>query len=124
GLKKHIGEILEGIAEKVLDEESRSFLEALFQYILNEGRIDEESLNRELERAEFKEQKEVYMTIGEKIIKRSKQEDLIRLLDKKFSLTEEDLETIKNTMDVNKLDAAIDAFVFAETKEEVLKLLR
>ncbi len=68
------------------------------------------------------------MTIGEKLkkkgIEEGKQEDLIRLLDKKFSLTEEELETIKNTMDVNKLDAAIDAFVFAETKEEVLKLLR
>ncbi len=53
-----------------------------------------------------------------------KQEVLIRQLSKKFSLTEEDRETIKNTIDVNKLDAAIDAFVFAQTKEEVLKLLR
>ena len=132
GLKKHLGEILEGIAEKALDEERRSFLEALFQYILEGGRIDEESLNRELERAEFKEQKEVYMTIGEKLkkkgieegIEKAKQEDLIRQLDKKFSLTEEERDAIKKVKDINKLDAAIDAFVFAETKEEVLKLLR
>ncbi len=68
------------------------------------------------------------MTIGEKLkkkgIEEGKQEDLIRQLDKKFSLTEEERDAIKKVKDINKLDAAIDAFVFAETKEEVLKLLR
>ena len=66
-----------------------------------------------------------YVTSWERIgMKKGKQEDLIRLLDKKFTLTEEEQEIIKNSMDVNKLNAAIDVILFAQTKEEVLKLLR
>ncbi len=52
-----------------------------------------------------------------------KRDILMRQLDKKFSLANEERKQIEQCEDVDKLDAAIDAFVFAETKTEVLQQL-
>ena len=48
---------------------------------------------------------------------------LIRLLELKYTLSENEKNQILSVTDFKKLDAAIDAFVFAEDKESVLKLL-
>ena len=48
---------------------------------------------------------------------------LIRLLELKYTLSEDEKKKILSVTDLKKLDAAIDAFVFAEDKESVLKLL-
>ena len=48
---------------------------------------------------------------------------LVRQLDKKFGLTEGERELIEKTDHAAKLDASIDAILFAETKDEVLKVL-
>jgi len=48
---------------------------------------------------------------------------LIRLLSLKYTLSEDEKNKILSVTDLKKLDAAIDAFVFAEDKESVLKLL-
>ena len=53
-----------------------------------------------------------------------KREVLARQLDKKFNLTDEERELISKHNDPQQLDEALDAIVFAQTKEEVLELLR
>jgi predicted transposase YdaD len=49
-----------------------------------------------------------------------KQQALARLLERKFGLTEEQRRRIASESDPDKLDAALDALVFAESKDEVL----
>ena len=71
------------------------------------------------------------MTIAEKLRKegikegkiQEKQEVLIRLLERKYSLTEQDRQHISSITDPDKLDRALDEIVVSETKEQVLKLL-
>jgi predicted transposase/invertase (TIGR01784 family) len=48
---------------------------------------------------------------------------LIRLFELKYTLSEDERNHILSVTDFVKLDAALDAFVFAEEKESVLKLL-
>jgi N-acetylglutamate synthase-like GNAT family acetyltransferase len=68
------------------------------------------------------------MTIAEKLIEEgreegvllNKQEVLIRQLDKKFGLKEREKEAISTCGDKEKLDNAIDAFVTASHKGDVL----
>jgi len=48
---------------------------------------------------------------------------LIRQLELKYTLSEDEKNQILSVTDFRKLDAAVDAFVFAEDKERVLKLL-
>ena len=50
----------------------------------------------------------------------NKQEVLIRQLDKKFGLNEREKESIRTCESKEKLDNAIDAFVTAPDKNEVL----
>ena len=48
---------------------------------------------------------------------------LIRLLKLKYTLSEDEKNTIFSVTDFKKLDAAVDAVMFVEDKESVLKLL-
>ena len=48
---------------------------------------------------------------------------LIRQLSLKYTLSEDEKSQILSVADFKKLDTALDAFVFAEDKESVLKLL-
>jgi hypothetical protein len=52
-----------------------------------------------------------------------KREVLIRQLDKKFRLAPGEKSRIEASVDPDKLDKALDAILFAETKEEVLREL-
>ena len=54
---------------------------------------------------------------------KEKQNILIRLLELKYTLSEDEKKTILSVSDFKKLDAAVDAVMFAEDKESVLKLL-
>ena len=49
---------------------------------------------------------------------------LIRLLELKYTLSEDEKKHILSVTDIKKLDAAVDAVMFAEDKESVLKLLK
>jgi predicted transposase YdaD len=49
-----------------------------------------------------------------------KQQVLTRLLERKFGLTDEERRRIASESDPDKLDAALDALVFAESKDAVL----
>jgi predicted transposase/invertase (TIGR01784 family) len=48
---------------------------------------------------------------------------LIRLLELKYTLSEDEKNTILSVTDSKKLDAAVDAVMFAEDKESVLRVL-
>jgi predicted transposase/invertase (TIGR01784 family) len=52
-----------------------------------------------------------------------KQNVLIKQLSKKFGLSDEEKEYIKSITNPSKLDAALDEFVFSETKAQVLESL-
>jgi predicted transposase/invertase (TIGR01784 family) len=53
-----------------------------------------------------------------------KQDILIRQLNKKFGLSRDEVTLIKSIKDITKLDAALDEFVFSESKSGVLDLLK
>ena len=49
-----------------------------------------------------------------------RREMLVRLASKKFGLTDEERRLIEDCDDLERLALAIDEFVFAETKKQVL----
>jgi predicted transposase YdaD len=53
-----------------------------------------------------------------------KQDVLIRLLSRKFDLSDAERERIRGVEDPDRLDAALDEFVVAETKQAVLEKLK
>jgi hypothetical protein len=55
---------------------------------------------------------------------RDKQNVLIRLLSKKFELTQKEESFIKSVFNKDKLDKALDEILFAEKKEQVLNCLQ
>jgi hypothetical protein len=87
--------------------------------------------------------KEVLMTTAEKLRKegmeigleeglikgmeegtlRKQQEVLIKLVNKKFGITEQESDRIRNYADTQKLDLALETILFADTKETVLRIL-
>ena len=73
-----------------------------------------------------------YVTSWERIAKEEgleegeiadKQKVLIRQLERKFGLSAEEKSRIEEERDRDKLDAALDAIVFAASKDEVLEKL-
>ena len=79
------------------------------------------------------EKKMPYVTSVERLAKEEgmqqgeildKQKVLRKLLSRKFEITEQEGELISNQEDPELLDKALDEFVFAESKEEVLKHLQ
>jgi hypothetical protein len=136
GLGKHVREILLTAAGSSHDPRFEDFLTALLRYILLvlKGGYEEE-VRKAVKAVNMREVEEAYMTIAEKLRKegiekgieegklKDKQQVLIRLLSKKYSLTEQDRQHISSITDPDKLDRALDEIVVAETKEKVLKLL-
>jgi flagellar biosynthesis/type III secretory pathway protein FliH len=92
-----------------------------------------------LEQAES-EVEEVFMTAADRLIQRGvekgmekgfekgtiqdKQEVLCKQLTRKFGVSEEERSFIKSIYDRDKLDCALDEILFAETKKQVLGVLR
>jgi hypothetical protein len=140
GLGKHVREILLTAAGSYYDPRFEDFLTALLRYILLvlKGGYEEE-VRKAVRAINMREVEEAYMTIAEKLKKegieeglekgieegkiQEKQQVLIRLLSKKYSLNEQDKQHISSISDPDKLDLALDEIVVAETKEQVLKLL-
>ena len=101
-----------------------------YNYIIETEEIEETELENLFSESSIKEvnmptlaQKWLKQGIEEGEIK-DKQRILIRQLSKKFGLDDKEKELIKYIKDKDKLYKAIDAFVFAEKKEEVLKELK
>ncbi len=55
---------------------------------------------------------------------RDKQDVLIRQLDLKFGIQEEERHLIENTEDLQKLDSSLEAIVLEKNKETILGLLK
>jgi hypothetical protein len=53
-----------------------------------------------------------------------KQEVLLKLMNKKFKITKKEEEIISNEFNSKILDKALDEFVFADSKDNVLKFFR
>ena len=70
-----------------------------------------------------------YVTSVERLAKEEgelleKQKVLRKQLSRKFGLTDQENDLITNQQDPELLDKALDEFVYAENKEEVLKHIR
>ena len=82
----------------------------------------------ELDKSGYTEEKERAMTYAEAAEKRGIQKGehktLIRLLDRKFGLSEEEKELVRSTEELEKIEAALDEILEAETKEHVLAHLK
>ena len=82
------------------------------------------------ELAKHEEEKNMpYVTSVERLAKEEgellkKQKVLRKQLSRKFGLTDQENDLITNQQDPELLDKALDEFVFAENKEEVLKHIR
>jgi hypothetical protein len=57
-------------------------------------------------------------------IQKGEHNTLIRLLNKKFGLSDEEKDLIRRTDELEKLEAALDEILDAETKEQVLAHLK
>ena len=52
------------------------------------------------------------------------QNTLIKQMSKKFGLTENEINLIKNCSNINKLDQALEDILFSDNKSDILKELR
>ena len=91
-----------------------------------------ELLLGELKKAGYTKEKERAMTYAEAAEKKGKEEGriegehntLIRLLNRKFGLSEEEEELVRSTVELEKIEAALDEILEAETKEQVFAHLK
>jgi len=115
----------------------REFYDKCYRVLSRVKEEDEyELLLGELKKAGYTEEEERAMTYAEAAEKRGIQKGkeegriegehktLIRLPDRKFGLSEGEKELVRSTGDLEKIEAALDEFVFAETKEQVLAHLK
>ncbi len=101
------------------DEDLKSAHE-VYKAFNNDEMLREHALAREKTRRDNRHQQTMAREEGEL---NEKHTILIRQLSLKYTLSEDEKSHILSVTDFKKLDAAIDAFVFAEDKESVLKLL-
>ncbi|UCF98394.1 MAG: Rpn family recombination-promoting nuclease/putative transposase [Spirochaetaceae bacterium] len=124
-----------------LDEERKTFLKKLLEYIIYGSKdIDEQEVEQVLRRVDTGEAREVYMTVAEQLIERGKREGkregeregklnekrevLLKLLSQKFDgVAEADKKKILETRDPNRLDQAIGLILKAESSNKVLQPL-
>ena len=80
----------------------------------------------------MKEVQESYMTIADELMEEGelkgkieeKQQVLVRLLKRKFSLSKEEEQRVLAVHDPDRLDSALDEIITAESKDEVLGLMQ
>ena len=112
------------------EEEGLRFIESVFRYIFTAANIEHEKIiTRAAELSNSME--DTAMTAADRLRKEGKeqgellkeQQVLIRLVNKKFGLTEDEKDTIQSCNEPEKLDKALDTILTAESKDEVLCLL-
>jgi hypothetical protein len=130
GLRPHLGEIIKSLPNLPVDPKTRAFISRLLEYIIQVGGdARAEDLKEELGSIESELSREVLMTIEEQILERgtiqSKQQVLIRLLEKKFGpLDDDSKQCVLDNRDGEKLDSAIDLILDADSVQGVLSPLR
>ena len=114
-----------------------NYFQGLITYLLRISPPQEESVILSIVRTPSA--REVVVTIAEKYINEGltkgrtegrvegalaeRRDVLIRLLEKKFDLTQDDRALVEQTDDLDRLAAALDEILFAESKEQVLDKL-
>ena len=119
------------------------FLRTVLLYIDMGSGLNKNDVKKAMDKADPLIREE-YMTLYEQIIQegvergietgkelgfqkgvvRDKQEILIKQLSKKFGLTEDEKAYVKRIEDADTLEKGLDKILFAETKEQVLKVLQ
>ena len=121
------------------NEEGLRFLRTVLRYIEKGSGLNKDDVQQTIEKANPLIREE-YMTLYEQHIRegmergmdigfqkgvvRDKQDVIIKQLSKKFTLTEEEKSIMLKIEDPEILDQGLDEVLFAETKEQVLKVLR
>ncbi len=113
-------ELRHTMIEYAREREMRTVKEAIVtaaEKLIEEGR--EEGIEKGIEKG-----REQGKELGEQSGRlKEKREMLTRLMDRRFGLTAEERQLIAAQTDMERLDAAIDAFATADRKSEVLKHL-
>ena len=112
-------------------EKGIKFIETVIEYLFSVVKEDKKEIIIEKIDKIIKDGGET-MTIAMRLRKdgkiegkiEEKQETLIRLLSKKFGITEEDTLFINNCSNPKKLDNALDEILFADNKIKVLNCLK
>jgi predicted transposase YdaD len=122
------------MSELGLSEREGEILEAIFMYLYR-GRHGE-SVRSILETLPSKRFRRAAMTIADRLERKGrlegkregriddKRELLERHFERKFGLTERERKHIRSQKDPKRLDAALDAILFADSKDVVLAHLR
>ncbi|MFP4268934.1 MAG: hypothetical protein ACLFQW_13135, partial [Spirochaetaceae bacterium] len=115
----------------------REFYDKCYRVLFQVKESEEyELILGELEKTGYTEEKERAMTYEEVAEKRGlvkgmekgriegEHNTLIRQLDRKFCLSEEEKELVRSTEELEKIEAALDEILEADTKEQVLGHLK
>jgi hypothetical protein len=125
--------LLEAMHREGVTRELRQYYQAFYTAFLQTKSPEEiDVFIAEAARRQYHDSEEDLMTYAEKLETKGreegrvsdKQDVLIRLLSRKFDVTDAERETIRGMEDPDRLDAALDEFAVAETKETVLEKLR
>lgn len=107
------------------EEKGTQFLESLLRYLSYASDItfnDVEKTTRFLPEPE----REVFMTLAEQLMERGgiteKQNVLIKLISRKFGVSDNEEIKIRKTDNPEILDAALDSILFAYSKSEVISV--
>ena len=117
--------------------ELRDYFQACYTAFLESKSKEEiDVFIAEAARRRYHDSEEDLMTYGEMLETKGREEGreqgrviekqavLIRQLSRKFGVSEAERESIRGVGDPDRLDAALDEFVVAETKEAVLEKLK
>ena len=96
------------------------------KYIVETEDIDAGEIGKLLK--EKLREEDIMPTLAQRWLKEgellSQQEVIIKLLDKKFGLKEEEKEFIRSVTDREKLDKVIEEVLFSESKDELMGYLK
>jgi hypothetical protein len=116
-------------------EEGLKFLESVLRYLFSSTEIAVDDALKSIEMIDGRA-KETLMTTAEKLIEQglqrglergsllNKKEILIKLISKKFGISDNDRSFIMTIEDKEKLDLALDEILFAESKDVLLDILK
>ncbi|HEB11376.1 MAG TPA: hypothetical protein ENI06_09220 [Spirochaetales bacterium] len=117
------------------EEEGLKFLESVLRYLFSSTEIAVDDALKSIEMIDGRA-KETLMTTAEKLIEQGlqkglergslldKKEILIKLISKKFGISDNDRSFIMAMEDKAKLDLALDEILFAESKDVLLDILK
>jgi len=113
------------------EEEGLKFLESVLRYLFSSTEIGVDDVLKSIEMIDGRA-KETLMTTAEKLIEQGlergsllkEKEILIKLISKKFGISENDRSFIMTVEDKEKLDLALDEILFAESKDVLLDILK